>query len=320
MRVFVTGMGGELGTRVTHLLEARDDIDDILGIDDDPPRRRLQRAEFVRVDFRDRRRLVSVVEEFGPQLVVHLGVLEPHARFSPGVAERGTEQVARAVLGAAARCSSIERMVVRSGVEVYGRPRGGPFRPDETVAPQPTSPFGRSLLGVEQLAAHAARTAGVPVATLRFAPLVGPHFPSPLGRLLRLPLVPFDPLTDLPFSVLHQEDAAGAVLAAVDSGYDGAVNVVNPGVVTASQAARIGGRAVIPLIGPGWWTARFVAELLSAPLPAHVQELLVRGRTADGSLAAEALGFAPQRSTRKVVEELYEWASVTYLHVEDTAA
>ena len=320
MRVFVTGMGGQLGTRVAHLLEDRTDVEAILGIDDDPPRRRLRRADFTRIDFRDRRRLVEAVEEFDPNVVLHLGVMEPHARFAPSVAQRGTHLVAIAVLGAAARCPSLARIVVRSGIEVYGRPRGGPFRPDESIPPQPTSPFGRSLLGVEQLAAHAGRAAEVPVTTLRFAPLVGPHFPSPLGRLLRLPLVPMGPLSDLPFSLLHQEDAADAILAALDAGYDGAVNVVGPGVVTASQAARMGGRAVIPFLGPGWWVARLTAEALSAPLPAHVQELLVRGRTADGTLAASALGFAPVRSTRQVVEELYEWASVTYLDVVSEAA
>ncbi|MEO9223706.1 MAG: NAD-dependent epimerase/dehydratase family protein [Acidimicrobiales bacterium] len=320
MRIFVTGMGGELGTRVTRLLEERNQVDEILGIDGDPPRRRLQRAGFTRVDFRDRRRLVSVVEEFDPHVMVHLGVMEPHARFSPRIAESGTRMVSLAVLGAAARCPSLESIVVRSGLEVYGRPRGAPFRPDETIAPRPTSPFGHSLLGVEELAAHAADAASVPATTLRLASVVGPHFPSPLGRLLRLPLVPVDPLSDLPFSLLHQEDAAAAILAAIDRRYDGPVNIVGPGVVTASQAARMGGRAAIPVFGPGWWAARGVAEVLSAPLPAHVKELLARGRTADGARAASALGFSPSRSTRHVVEELYEWASVTYLHVADEAA
>jgi UDP-glucose 4-epimerase len=320
MRVFVTGMGGELGTRVAHLLEDRVDVSDILGIDDDPPRRRLARAAFTRVDFRDRRRLVSVVEDFDPQVVVHLGVMEPHARFTPGVALRGTNQVALAVLGAAARCPSLTKLVVRSGLEVYGRPRGAPFRPDESIPPQPTSPFGQALLNVERTATHAGLAAGVPVTILRFASLVGPHFPSPLGRLLRLPLVPVSLTGDLPFSVLHQEDAATAVMAALDAGFDGPVNVVNPGVITASQAARLGGRVGVPLWGPGWRGAQLVAELLSAPLPAHIRELLVRGRTADGTLAARALGFAPTRATRQVVEMLYEWAEVTYLPVREEAA
>ena len=37
MRVLVTGMGGELGTRVAQLLEARTDVDEIVGVDFVPP-------------------------------------------------------------------------------------------------------------------------------------------------------------------------------------------------------------------------------------------------------------------------------------------
>jgi nucleoside-diphosphate-sugar epimerase len=54
-------------------------------------------------------------------------------------------------------------------------------------------------------------------------------------------------------------------------------------------------------------------ELLGAPLPAHVRELLVRGRTADGSLAQKVLGVMPATPTPDVVKDLYEWATVTYM-------
>jgi UDP-glucose 4-epimerase len=79
------------------------------------------------------------------------------------------------------------------------------------------------------------------------------------------------------------------------------------------QAASIGRRVPVPVIGPSWAVARVVAEFFGAPLPAHVQELLVRGRTADGALAAKILGVTPETSTPDVVKDLYEWASVTYL-------
>lgn len=314
MRVLISGMGGELGTRVALLLEARSDVSAVLGIDDDPPRRRLRQARFERVNPRDGERMIAAVDDFDPEVVLHLGVMEPHARARPAEASEATHSISMAILGAAARCKSLECIVVRSGIEVYGRRRGTSFRPDESVPPEPTSPFGHSLLDVERLGTCAGIAAEVPVTMLRFAPIVGPHFPSPLGRLLRLPLVPFSPLADLPFSVLHQEDAAAAVIAAIDAHYDGAVNVVSPGAVTATQAARLGGRAVFPVVGPGWVMAQVVAEVLSAPLPAHVQELLVRGRTADGGLVREAIGCVPTRTTRAVIGELYEWASVTRLH------
>jgi UDP-glucose 4-epimerase len=306
-------MGGEIGTRVTNLLEADERVDDILGVDIDPPRRRLHRAEFRRVDPRDRRKLVKVVRDFEPTAVVHLGVYEPNARCGPALARELTHQCTVTALGAAAESPSLDRIVVRSGIEVYGRGRGAPTRPDESIAPEPTSPYGRSLLDVELAAREVGVVAGAAVTALRCAPIVGPHMASPLGRLLRLPVVPVGALSDLPFSLLHQHDAAVAFARALECGFDGAVNVVAPGAVTPIQAASIGGRAVLPALGPSWLFARVLTELLGAPLPAHVRELLVRGRTADGSLAEKTIGVTPESTTPEVVKDLYEWASVTYL-------
>lgn len=317
MRVLITGMGGELGTRVTNLLEAMSSIDEILGLDLDPPRRRLTRADFHRVDPRDRRRAVELVRAFAPEVVVHLGIYEPNARSYPEAARVGTAASAVSVLGAAAQCPSLRHLVVRSGTEVYGRRRGAATRPDESVTPAPTSPFGHSLLGVEDVAVDAARAADVPVSVLRFAPVLGPSFPSPLGRYLRLPVVPVGALGELPFSLLHQEDAAKATVAALAVRHDGPLNVVGPGAVTASQAAMMGGRLPLPIAGPAWFAARVAAELFSAPLPAHVRELLVRGRTADGEQATEVLRLTSLTSTPDVVKQLYDWGTVTYLPKAD---
>ncbi|HEY4377464.1 MAG TPA: NAD-dependent epimerase/dehydratase family protein [Acidimicrobiales bacterium] len=314
MRVLVTGMGGELGTRITNLLEADPTVDEILGIDLDPPRRRITRAEFHRVDPRDRRKTVRLVRGFEPELVLHLGVFEPSARSEPTAARIGTAASAVAVLGAAAQCPSIRHIVVRSGIEIYGRGRGAPTRPDEAVAPRPTTAFGRSLLQVEDVAAEAGLAADIPVCALRFAPVVGPSVPSPLGRYLRLPVVPVGLFSELPFSLLHQEDAAAAVLAAVAIEADGALNVVGPGAVTGSQAVRMGGRIPLPVTGPGWLAARAVAELLSSPIPDHVRELLVRGRCAEGALAEALLGISP-RSTPDVIRQLYDWDTVQLVAV-----
>jgi nucleoside-diphosphate-sugar epimerase len=143
---------------------------------------------------------------------------------------------------------------------------------------------------------------------------------SPLGRLLRLPLVPTGALSDPPFSLLHQDDAARAFVAALAQRHDGPLNVVAPGAVTPGQAARLGGRLVFPIVGPQWLVARLVAELLSAPLPEHVHELLVRGRTADGSTGSQILGLGDVLSTVEIVRDLYEWASVTVLRTASERA
>src|SRR5207244_10527527 len=114
----------------------------------------------------------------------------------------------------------------------YGGGRGAGTGPEEPVSPDPTSPFGRSLLDVEHVAAAAGRRAGAAVACLRFAPVVGPHVPSPLGRWLRLPVVPISLLADPPFSVLHHDDAARALLAAPLGRGHAAVHAVGRGAVT----------------------------------------------------------------------------------------
>ncbi len=313
MRILITGMGGELGTAVAQLLEGIDSVDEVAGVDLYPPRRRLLRAEFHRVDPRDRERTHAVITEFAPTVLVHLGVYEPFSRSSPRSAVARTAAGTVAAIGAATDAGALERLVVRSGIEVYGRRRGTPIQPDEDVAPDPTSAFGHSLLHAEQVSREAGGRAGIPVTLLRFATIVGPHVPSPLGRLLRMPLVPFSPLADPPFSVLHQDDAIAAFVAAVRRPHDGPVNVVGPGAVTASQSARLGGRIPVPVVGPGWRGARGLAELAGAPVPDHVDELLRRGRTADGSRAGELLGLGPVRDTPDVVRHLYDWSDVEYV-------
>ncbi|MGI8754917.1 MAG: NAD-dependent epimerase/dehydratase family protein [Acidimicrobiales bacterium] len=308
-RVLVTGMGGDLGTRVVNLLEADSSIGEILGLDRDPPRRRIHRVEFHRVEPGDRRKAVHLVRDFDPEVVLHLGVYEPNARADPTRARLDTAASAVSVLGAAAACPSLRSIVVRSGIEVYGRRRQAPTRPDEASPVDPTSPFGTSMAEVEQVAVEAGHVAGVPVTRLRLATVLGPSFPSPLGRYLRLPVVAVDPLRELPFSLLHQEDAALAMVAASSSRLDGPLNVVGPGAVTASQAVRSGRRIPVPVAGPGWGVARMIGEFLGAPLPPHTRELLVRGRVADGAWATEVLGIDP-RSTRDVVDQLYRWDQV----------
>jgi UDP-glucose 4-epimerase len=314
MRVFVTGLGGELGTRVALLLEQDRSVRALAGIDLDPPRRRLRRTGFTRVDPRDRARTAAAIRAFRPTAVVHLGVYEPDARCGPRAARERTSAAADAVLGAVAEHPAIESVVVRSGIEVYSRGRGAVTVPDEGVVIAPRTGFGRSLARVEWRAGHAAASGAV-VTVLRLAPVIGPHVPSPLGRYLRLPVVPFNGLADPPFCVVHHEDAARAVVTALMARRAGTFNVVAPGAVTVSQAARLGGRVPLPLAGPGWLVARRLADLAGAPVPDHLVELLGRGRTADGHRAEAVLGVVPATPTREVVRLVHEWAPVTRLRV-----
>jgi UDP-glucose 4-epimerase len=313
VRVLISGMGGELGSRVAALLEQQDWAGEITGVDIDPPRGRLRRASFHRLEPRDRRRTVAVVKEFDPEIVLHLGIWEPHARANPPSAVERSHAMAVNVLGAAAECRSLKGIAVRSGIEVYGRRRSAPTRPDESAAVAPTSTFGRILVDVERTAERAGAAAGVPVTHVRLGPVVGPHVPSPLGRYLRLPVVPVSLVSDPAFSLVHIDDAARALIAAAHRVPPGPVNVVARGAVTATQAVRMGSRLPMPIVGPQWRLAQVWAAAAGAPLPDHVIELMTRGRTADAGRVYELLGTRVRHTTADVVEHLFEWAGVHHL-------
>lgn len=307
MRVLVTGAGGVLGTRVLRLIESDRRFTDVAGLDVTAPRGRLRRTTFRAIDPRDRRRVIAFVREIEPTVVVHLGIYEPDARSSARTGYERTSANTIAVLGAAAELGSLESIVVRSGIEVYGRARGAVTVPDESVAPDPSSAFGHALVEVETLAVATGREVGVPVTALRFAPVVGPRYPSPLGRYLRLPVLAVDALADPAFCVLSAEDAARAAVGAIRARHDGPLNVVAEGAVSASQAALRAGHLPIPVAGPQWRIVRALAARAGAPLPEHVVELLRRGRAADGHLARSVLATAAPATT--AIEALDDLAS-----------
>ena len=250
-RVLVSGMGGDLGSRVAVALEDEPWVGELVGIDVDPPRRRLHRADFHLIAPVEHDRIVETITAFDPHVVVHISVWEPHSRANPAAARELTDESATSILGAAAECRALESLIVRSGIEIYGRAHGAPTRPDESAEVDPTCEYGEMLAGIERTANAIGARIGVSVGAIRMATVLGPHVPSPLGRVLRMPAVPFSVLADPPFAVVEDTVAARAFVAAAERRLAEPVNVVANGAITALQAARRGRRIPIPLVGPG---------------------------------------------------------------------
>jgi len=309
-KVLVTGCGGELGSLATAMLEEESWVGRILGVDVDPPRQRLRRTDFRRIALNRTAAVSQIILDFDPHVIVHLGVWEPNARLSPDEAERTTSDVARAVFDAAHQAPSLEAVVVRSGLEVYGTRSHAPLTPTDTTTPAPASRFGRMLQFLERQAADLRAARGITVANLRLASVLGAHVPSPLGRLLRLPAVPFFLPSDPPFTVVEDNDAALAFRLAASHRFDGAINIAARGTTTSRRAALRGRRIPVPVVGPGWWVTEKVANLAGAPVPDHVLEMLQHGRLAHTGDNAHLIKFTPRLSTHDVIERLYEWPSI----------
>jgi UDP-glucose 4-epimerase len=309
MRVLITGVGGALGSRVAALVEQLAEVEAVAGLDVVAPTRFLERTEVSVVDPRERRMVTQAVRRFAPTAVVHLGIYEPDARATPRVAAERTMAGTTTVLGAAADLGGLEAIVVRSGFEVYGRRRGAMQVPDESVAPDPTSSFGRTLLRTEQLAQATAESVDASCALLRFATVVGPDFPSPLARYLRLRVVPVNGIPDAPISLLHVDDAARSVVAALRLRLDGPLNIAGAGSVTTFQAVLLGGNTPLPMVGPWWAIARRISSSLGSPVPDHLLELLQRGRVADVSKLDVMPDLYPAMDTMDVARALHTWSA-----------
>jgi UDP-glucose 4-epimerase len=305
---------------VSVLLEREEWVGHLVGLDVDPPRRRLHRAEFHLITPTDHDRIVDLITTFNPHVVVHIAVWEPYSRATPALARQLTDDAATSILGAAAECRALESLILRSGIEVYGRGRGAPTRPDESADVEPTSGYGRMLASIEKTAAAIGRRVGVTVGPVRTATVLGPHVPSPLGRVLRMPVVPFSVLADPPFAVVEDTEAARAMVAAARRRLAEPVNVVANGTITALQAARRGRRVPFPLVGPDWFVARRVSGILGAPIPDHILETLHRGRLADNSRMAELLGFSAEATTVDIIDKLYAWPSVVRVPARQAVA
>jgi UDP-glucose 4-epimerase len=299
-------MGGELGSLVAACLESEHWVADIVGVDLEPPRRRLRRAEFHLVEPDDTERVRDLLAGTDPHVVIHLAVYEPDARATQAEADLWTPAMTAATLDPTAFGPSLQSIVARSGLAVYGR------RGRSGVGPlAPTSPFGRQLTAAEETALLAGDTARVPVALLRLGQVLGGHVPSPLGRLLRLPAVPCDGFANPALHVVDGRDAATAIVAAARQHHAGAVEVAAPGAVTVREALRAGHRIPLPLVGPQWFAVRQVTGLLGAPLPRHVEELLRHGvQHGLAPDAGDALGVELQRSGTEVVDDVYAWQVV----------
>lgn len=309
-RVLVTGMGGELGSLVTSHLERSDWAGDIAGFDVDPPRRLLRRAQFERVGIHDQRRITTFIRNFNPHVIVHVGVWEPHARLSTADAREHTEAMTRAVFDAAHEVEALESVVVRSGIEIYGTSTHSPRIAVESTPILPNTTYGHMLNVIEHQANELHISRGLPVCTLRLAPVLGPHVPSPLGRILRMPAVPYHGIGNPAFCVVEDHDAAHAFCSAAERGVHGIVNIVANGAISVLRAAMVGRRLPVPSVGPGWWMARNVASAAGAPVPDHVADLLAHGRLAASNEAAHLLRFAPNHSTAEVIDRLYQWPSI----------
>jgi UDP-glucose 4-epimerase len=307
-RVLITGVSGPLGARLATELAADPGVEHVVGIDTRrPPGALADRISYVEADLR-RGELAPILAVAAPDVVIHHDIVQfPE----PGRSVRtlhdlnvvGTLQL----LAACGELPGLRALVVRGSASIYGSAPDAPAFFTEDLARSATlhTRFQRDVAELERLVeAFARRHPAVVCTVLRLQPVIGARVDTPIMRLFRSPVVPtflgFDPRLQF----LLDDDAIGAVVAAVRTPVRGPVNVAGDGTVSLARTLRRLGKRALPIAAPLY--APTVAALARTgavpPLNDDVVRYLRNGRGVDTTRMRDDLRFVPSHTTAEAID------------------
>ena len=268
LAVAVTGPTGEIGKPLMAELERRPEVGQVLGMARspfDPAEEGWEKVAYRRGDILDRGALAALFD--GADVAVHLAFAIFGSREETRkVNLEGTRNVFEAAITAGVR-----RLVYASSVAAYGFYPENPQPLTEEVPARGSESFYYSAQKAELEALLGELLAGSEVEAYVFRPCIvaGPRAtmlveqtvgavragdPLPLLRrgVERLPLVtPVLPDPGVPFQLVHHDDVAQAMAAAIcGDGPPGVYNLAGEGEIGVGDIARALGWRAVPVPGP----------------------------------------------------------------------
>ena len=301
MRVFVAGGSGAVGRQmIPQLVDAGHLVVALTRRAEKTAQLRELGAQPIVGDVFDRDRLAAIVRDTTPDAVVNQ-LTDLPASLNPRRLEviyAGNDRVRRegtANLIVAARQAHVRRMVLQS-MGTWYRPQGGPVKlesdPMWTDAPEPIGRAVRTVVDMEQAALREMPLAIV----LRYGAFYGAGTwyaaDGDVGRRVRKRGFPIVGSGGGITSFVHIEDAAAAVLAALNATASGVYNIVDDEPAAASEWMPVYAKALgAP---PPRRVPQFLARLaLGKPLTTWVTTM----RGAANARAGSELGWRPRHAT-----------------------
>jgi UDP-glucose 4-epimerase len=305
--VAVTGACTYLGGELLRRLEEDPRYERVLALDIRPPALAPGgKTEFVKIDLTQPTidgELATLLARSAVDTVVHGAFLShpTHAsEWAHELEDVGTMHVLNACAGVEPR-----RLVLVSTTLVYGaHPKNPNFlTEDAELRGHRDSRFVNDKVRAErQVQRYAKEHPAVEVAILRFAPILGPTVSNMYTRFLSRPIAPVMMGHDPLMQFVHEQDAAYALLRAVESRATGAFNIVGKGVLPYTTVLALLGRVPLPMpqlvarqLTKVLWTTQLVGS------PPSFLDFLLYLCVADGARARRELGFSARLSIKRTI-------------------
>ncbi|MBS2025679.1 MAG: SDR family oxidoreductase, partial [Deltaproteobacteria bacterium] len=243
-RVLITGISGNLGRTLVKLLHRTEKL---VGIDRRPFLGKPKDLEIHQLDIR-KKKVEEVFRRGDLKALIHMAIIHD-PRLSSADGHSFNVLGTKAVLEFAAK-HGVPKVVVLSSATIYGpSPDNDNFLHEDAPLLGSQRFAGiRDLIEVDMYAQqYMWKHPEVETVILRPVHIIGPNIRNAPSNYLRIPrpwtLAGFDPMVQ----VIHEEDIARAMQAAMQPGVRGVFNVVGPGEVPLSLALEELGRSPIPV-------------------------------------------------------------------------
>jgi nucleoside-diphosphate-sugar epimerase len=323
LTVAVTGPTGDIGKSFVRALERSPKVKRVVGMARrpfDPAAHGWKKTEYRRGDVLDRASVEELVD--GADVVVHLAfVIIGGREETRRVNLEGSRNVFDATFRARAK-----RLLYASSVAAYGFHEDNPKKLTEDVPPRGTEQFYYSAQKAELEGLLSDLLDGAATEAYVFRPCVvagpdallllqnipyvrlGQALPAPVRRFLEImPLLkPVIPDPGLPFQLVHHDDVAAALRAAViGRGEPGVYNLAGPGTLTAADLARELGWYSIPFPELGVDAAAQITSRLPFLPPEAAWINAVRVPVLmDTAKAKRKLGWRPKYTGRQTLRKM----------------
>jgi UDP-glucose 4-epimerase len=322
LTVAITGPTGDIGRALLRQLDSAPEVDKVIGMARrpfNPGELGLTKTEYRQGDILEPESIAELVD--GADVLVHLAfiILGGHDE-TRRINLEGTRNVFEAALS-----SNVKRFVYTSSVAAYGFHEENPQPLTEEVAPKGTEAFYYSDQKAELERELHRMVDGGDVEAYVFRPCVvagqdaltlveqmmkqlqlGGRLPQITSFLNSVPfLKPVLPDPGAPFQLVHHDDVAQALVAAITGrGEPGIYNLAADGTIQVSDLAAALGWYSVPIPNLALEvTAEIVGRIPFAPAELSWINALRVPVVMDTTKAREKLGWQPAHDTRETLAE-----------------